>query len=48
MKRNKAIKKQKARTGKKKGESLYKRKYDFLVKVKMWGFEFPIGQKPWK
>jgi len=49
MKRNQAMKKNKpSRGGKRKGDSLYKRKKEFLARVRMWGWEFPIGEKPWK
>ena len=48
MKRNKAMKRQKGRTGKVKGTSNYKRKHELLARLKMWGWEFPIGEKPWK
>jgi hypothetical protein len=49
MKRNKLMKKSKgAKGGGGKGNSLYKRKKEFLAKVRMWGWEFPIGEKPWR
>jgi len=37
-----------AKGGKGKGKSLYLRKKNFLASVKMWGFEFGLGEKPWK
>jgi hypothetical protein len=47
MKRNKQNT-QKTRTLKVKGESNYKRKREFCAKEGKWGFEYPIGEKPWK
>jgi hypothetical protein len=49
MKRNKLMKKSKGAKGESgKGNSLYKRKSEYLHKVKKWGFEFPLNDKPWK
>ena len=49
MKRNKLMKKQKSAKGESgKGNSLYKRKSEYLHKAKMWGWEFPLNEKPWK
>lgn len=49
MKRHKLTRSEKrSKGGPGKGNSFYRRKREYLLKVKMWGFEFPIGKKPWK